>query len=208
MKTHNVIQGTPEWLNLRIGVITASRFGDVMTTKQLKPARNAYIYELAAEIVSGEPSEAFISDAMLNGVESESLAREGYEFLTDVTVDQVGFISDDQVRFGCSPDGLIGNDGGLEIKCPGLKAHIEYLDKGVVPDKYLPQVYGSLYITGREWWDFMSYHSEAKELIVRTTKEDAGYKRWVEAFEPILKEYVSRLDRLVSLTKDHPPLAA
>ena len=208
MIVSNFEQGSQEWLDSRIGVVTASRFSDVMTIKQMKPAKNAYIYELCAEIITGTHEEVFVTDAMQRGSDLEPEAREYYEFLKGKTVNEVGLITDDNGLYGCSPDGLIDDDGGLEIKCLGLKAHLECLDNGVVPDKHLAQIYGCLFVTGREYWDFMSYHPDTKELIVRVTKDDDGYIKWSEAFKTVLNGFISRVDTIVDKIKDRSDLDA
>ena len=189
-------QGSKEWLLSRLGIPTASRFSDIMTTKQLKRAKNAYIYELIAEKLSGEITEIFNSDAMNRGEKLEPLARDYYEFVTGQSVRQVGLIKSDCQRFGCSPDGLIDYDnGGLEIKCPGLKKHLEYLINDELPNEYAPQVYGSLFITERDYWDFMSYHPNATEFLIRVHKTDEAYIKWSEAFTPILDEFLNDLEQ-------------
>ena len=198
MIVHNFDQNTPEWVQARCGLVTASRFGDVMTVKQMKPAKNAYIYEICAERITGAPQEQFVTEAMKDGIEREPKAIEYYEFLTGKHVDTVGLITNDSNRVGASPDGLIDDDGGLEIKCPTLKTHLEYIDKGILPDKYIPQVYGSLYLSGREYWDFLSYHPDASEFMIRTTANDEHYLKWKAAFEPVLSDFISRIDCLMA----------
>jgi len=187
----NCEQGSEEWLAIRRGVITASEFSQVMTPKMLKRAKTDYIYKLLAEF-KGLAGDNFSSAAMDRGTNLEPVARELYAFREDVDPEQVGFIFLNESRLvGCSPDSLIGDDGGLEIKCPEAKAHIHYMMDDAVPDEYRSQVFGCLWLTGRSWWDFMSYHPKLPPLVTRVTNEDEGYKKWAECFEKILAEFIA-----------------
>src|SRR5262249_4377321 len=114
----------------------------------------------------------------------EPEARRYYEFETGSDVREVGFCMSDCGRFGCSPDGLVGDDGGLELKHPKAATQIKYLDAGVVPPKYLPQVHFSLFVTRREWWDFMSYYPGLRPLLVRTVPDERTVKM-AEAMEKL-----------------------
>lgn len=127
MKIIDCVQGTDEWMKHRVGVPSASRFSEIITNGgDPSKSRTKYMYQLAGETLCGEKEPTYQSRAMLNGIEREEEAREFYEFLYDVEVQQVGFcLSDD--GYGCSPDGLIGEDEGQEIKCPNLATHVEYL---------------------------------------------------------------------------------
>ena len=151
-------QHTPEWYAIRARP-TASNFSRLVTPAG-KPASTATDY--AAEILAahyGIRKPFFETAAMATGTRLEPEARAMYELLTDNEVAQVGFVtySDEPFAPGCSPDGLIGEDGGLEIKCPEPWTHLATLLSGVMPDKHKPQVQGSMFVTGRKWWDFVSY---------------------------------------------------
>ncbi len=132
---------------------------------------------------------------MQYGVDTEPEARRWYALERDTDVKQVGFCLSDDLRFGCSPDGLVGEDGGLELKCPLLKTHAEYLDDGGLPLEYVPQVHGSLIVTGRKWWDFMSYAPGLKPLLIRVFPDD-----FTEALRKCLDrfwtEYIQLIDKL------------
>jgi hypothetical protein len=142
-------QGTEEWFKARLGIPSASNFNKIITPAKLEPSRSAdgYINKLVAEWLTGKPEETFQSEAMANGVITEEEARDFYAFKFDSDIKQVGFCLEDAKRFGCSPDGLIGDDGGLEIKCPTAGVHLGYLLANKVPLEYKLQVIGSLLTT-------------------------------------------------------------
>ena len=173
MRVSNFEQGSQEWLQSRLGKPTASNFGKLITPTG-KPSASAdnYINELIAQRVTGELPEFFKSEAMERGNELEPHAKASYEFTHDVDVVEVGLCLHDEYECGASPDGLIGEDGGIEIKCPLPHTHVAYLRAGEVPSKYIPQIQGCMWITGRKWWDFMSYHPAMENLIVRVERDD------------------------------------
>jgi len=192
-------QGSDEWFMSRLGIATASMFSNVMTLKQLKRAKSDYIYLLAAEaITQREQSEHFENKHTERGNRLEPIAISLYEFDYDVDTISCGLCKPDiDSMYGCSPDALIGHDGGLEVKSPELKKHLQYINDNCVPDEYKSQVYGCLFVTGRDYWDFMSYSEDYRPFYYRTTKEDDQYKKWAEAFEPILNEFISDLKKII-----------
>jgi dihydrofolate reductase len=117
---------------------------------------------------------------MQRGTELEPLARNFYELMTDNEVTEVGFCMHDQAQCGISPDGLIGDEGGLEIKCPAPQTHVKYLRDNKLPTQYKQQVQGCLWITGREWWDFVSFHESMPVMTVRVQRDD-DYIQLLEA---------------------------
>lgn len=162
MQVFDFTQYSPEWYEARCGVPTASNFHKILTPKTLQMGAGmlTYIVELIAQ--KYDPAYGIETDsastAMRNGTILEPEVRRLYEFESGQRVQQVGFCKTDDGRFGCSPDGLIGEDGGLEIKSPTPATQIKYLlAGGVLPDEYRAQVHGSLIVTGRKWWDFMSH---------------------------------------------------
>ena len=186
MKKIECEQGSPEWLTARLGVPSASQFSKIVTGKGGKSTQvEAYINQLVAEELTGETTFVYVNEHMKRGTELESDARELYEALTGNTVQEVGFCLHDTVNAGCSPDGLVGEDGGLEIKCPAPATHVEWVKAGVLPSKHLQQIMGCLWITGRQWWDFMSYHPTMKPLIVRVERDE---------------EYIAELEKCVTKT--------
>lgn len=187
-------QGSPEWLAARLGIPSASMFAKLVTTKGIWSASaDAYINQLVAERLTGEREEVFQSYHMLRGTELEADARDLYSLISDAEVTEVGFCLHDTLSAGCSPDGLIGEDGGLEIKCPAPSTHVEYLRGGVLPSKYKQQVMGCLWITGREWWDFVSYHPTMKPLIVRVERDE----EYIAALEKCVTKAVNLIEENV-----------
>lgn len=172
-----LIQGTDEWKALRCGIPSASNFDQIITTKgEPSKSRTKYLYKLAGERITGTSEETFQSAAMLRGTEMEAEARAFYEIVKDTEVKQIGFCLAD--GYGCSPDGLIGEDGGLEIKVPNVATHVGYLLDGKLPTDYFCQVQGSLLVTQRKWWDFMSYASPLmKPLIIRVMPDKEFHKK-------------------------------
>ncbi len=194
-------QGSAEWRQARCGVVTASNFKLVLTKGRGKTRKN-YMRRLVQEIMSGEPEEpTYWSGAMMRGTELEPHARRAYESASTHTVREVGlvFLNSDR-RIGASPDGLIGNDGGLEIKCPLPHTHDKYLGDGRVPAIYKPQIQGNLWITGRKWWDFVSFAPERthhERIIIHRMQRDEDYitrlRIEVERFVRELDDVVERM---------------
>jgi hypothetical protein len=181
MRVSDAIQGSEEWLETRLGRPTASNFGKLITpTGKASTSAQGYIDELIAQRITGEIPEFFKSEAMQRGNDLEPVAKSLYEFTYDVDVKEVGLCLHDKYECGASPDGLIGLDGGLEIKCPLPHTHVSYLRGGCIPAKYIPQVQGCLWITEREWWDFMSYHPSMEDLIVRVYRDNAYITKLAE----------------------------
>ena len=192
-------QGSDEWFASRLGVVTASCFSSVMTLKQLKRAKTDYIYLLAAEaITQKEQTERFENRHTIRGNKLEPDAIALYEFDHDVDTIKCGLCKPDIASmYGCSPDALEGDDGGLEVKSPELKKHLQYIHNDVVPDEYKPQVYGGLFVTKRRYWDFMSYNEDYRPFYKRTYCDDKAYVKWAAAFEPILNEFLEDLKRII-----------
>jgi predicted phage-related endonuclease len=175
-------QRTPEWFAKRCGKFTGSRFADVMarSKKDGKPlkAYNDLIWQIVVERMTGTVAEGADSYSMRWGRDVEGFAREEYELLTGMQVEQIDFIEHQDFAFvGCSPDGLVG-DGGLELKCPKDSAiHLERFLSGV-PEEYIPQVQGCMWVTGRQWWDFASYDPrmpETHRILRITVQRDQDY---------------------------------
>jgi putative phage-type endonuclease len=191
-------QGSPEWLASRLGRPSASNFGRLVTGSG-KPSSSAesYINEMIAERLTGRSKPFYTNEHMERGNALEPEAREAYEFITDLEVVETGFILHDSEEFGCSPDGLVAEQGGLEIKCPSDSVHVSYLRAGKVPSKYYQQVQGCLWITGREWWDFMSYHPEMPHLLVRAHRNEKYIEAMAEQVEAAVETIVKETERLV-----------
>lgn len=155
-------QGSPEWLAERMGKVTASRVADVLarTKSGASASRANYSAQLVCELLTGKPSESFTNAAMERGTELEPFARDAYCQHRGELVEQCGFLLHPTIAdLGASPDGLVGADGLVEIKCPGAAAHIETLQSGI-PSKYIAQVQTQMMVTGRAWCDFASFHPD------------------------------------------------
>lgn len=191
MKILNLEQGSEEWHNIRLGLATASRFKDIVTpAKGDKSASyKTYMYELIAEKLTKERDETFKSAWMDRGNELEPLARSSYEFVNDVEVKEVGIMLNDEMTIGASPDGLIGEVGGLEIKCPKPSTVVKYMLDGCLPLEYKPQVMGSLWISEREWWDFLAFHPSMDFFEIRVYRDE----EYIKKMEQHLSDFVDEL---------------
>jgi hypothetical protein len=171
-------QRSPEWYKARCGVPTGSRFSEIVTTKgEPSKSRTKYMYQLAAEIISGEPEPSYQSYDMLRGTEIEPEARAVYEMENEVEGIVPGFQLHPSGYYGGSADLLIGDDGMTEIKCPKAATHIEYLKTGKLPTTYFQQVHGYLLIYGRQWCDFFSYYPGLKPFQVRVYPDTEFQKK-------------------------------
>lgn len=198
-------QGTPEWYAARLGIPTASEFDSIITPKKgdLAAAHEGYIDQLIDESVRVDAERAFKGNQHTErGKELEPEARDLYAFLRDVSPQVVGFILNDSEDAGFSPDSLIDDDGGLEIKCPDGPTHVGYLRAGNIPDKYKPQVHGSILLSKRKWWDFMSYCPGHKPLIVRVVP-DAFTEKLAMHLNFFVKKLAIEKQKLLGETNGH-----
>lgn len=160
MRIVDCTQGSPEWFAARLGKVSASRIADLTakTKSGYSASRANYAAELIAERLTGAKAEKFTNAAMLHGTEQEPVARTMYEFMRDVTVTEVGVVLHDKIDMACaSPDGLVGEDGLVEIKCPNTATHIETLRGGSIDGKYIKQMQWQMACTGRLWCDYVSF---------------------------------------------------
>jgi predicted phage-related endonuclease len=172
-------QGSKEWLQARCGKATASRFCDVVAKIRTgeAAARKQYRAQLLCERLTGLPVESFVNAAMQWGRQQEPVARALYEAITGDLVSEVGFIPHAELMAGASPDGLIGDDGCIEIKCPTTAVHLDTLMKGMAAEHHA-QVQGVLWITGRQWCDFVSFDPrlpEPMQLYMQRIERDEIY---------------------------------
>lgn len=172
MKIIDVQQGSVEWLEARLGKPTASQFHCLITPATHKPSTQSRTYRnrLLAERLIGAPLDMDRNAFMERGTDLEPAGRKWYAYTHDADVQEVGFVTSDDGRYGCSPDGLVGDNGGLEIKCPMPAEHIANIF-GMTTD-YHCQVQGALLVTGREWWDLLSYHPTIKPACVRIYRDE------------------------------------
>lgn len=160
MTEADIIQGSDEWFAARIGKVTASRVADVIakTKTGYGASRANYMAELIAERLTKSPAERFTNAAMQWGTDQEDNARQLYAYKFDVEVETVGFVPHPRIAMsGASPDGHIGADGGVEIKCPNTSTHIDTLIGGEIPGKYQTQMLWQMACSGRAWTDFVSF---------------------------------------------------
>lgn len=194
-------QGTPEWLAERAGKVTASRMADVMATIKTGEAagRANYRAELVAQRLTGQVEAGFTNAAMQWGTEQEPFARASYEILRGVIVEEVGFVPHPIIRMsGASPDGLVGPDGMVEIKCPNTATHIAFLLDGKIPSKYQLQMAWQMACCGRQWVDYASFDPRMPEYlrlkVVRYTAAEAG----IPALEEAVKKFIAEVDATVA----------
>jgi putative phage-type endonuclease len=205
-------QNSPEWLTLRTGMVTASHVADVVAKlKSGKPsaARESYKLQLLAEVVTGRATEHYVSAAMDFGKENEPLARSMYEIEKSVEVERVGYVRHASIaRSGCSPDGLVGDDGLVEFKVPNTTTHLEYLLGGIPPDEYLAQMTWQMACTGREWCDFVSYDprlpSDFGLFIVRLERNEAVICEMEKEVEKFIAELNAMSERLLAHVRPEP----
>ena len=166
----SIQQGTAEWLAERLGHVTASRITDVLAKGKSGEAktRESYRWELVGQRMTGILKDSFTNKAMEHGTATEPEARIHYEVTHGVFVDEVGFIKHPTIKWvGASPDGLVGDEGGLEIKCPNTDTHLQTVASGKIPAKYIGQVQMGMWVTGRKWWDFVSYDPRIQQKNLR-----------------------------------------
>lgn len=174
----DIPQGSEEWTQLRLGVATASNFNKIITATGKESATlEKYALQLATEstLFSAEPN--FKNEIMARGNELEAEARQVYQEETFNIVEEITMFKSDCGNFGYSPDGLIANDGLIEIKCPLATTHFQYILDDKVPSDYWQQLQGGLWVSGRNWIDFVSYHPNFKEkkLFIKRVEKDNNY---------------------------------
>lgn len=184
MKYFDVEQGSDEWLELRLGKATASRFADILATigKGEAAARRNYRAALVVERLMGTIGDRYANQFMDYGHETEPLARLTYSLKTGLEVKEAGFFQHDELEAGASPDGLVvGHPGGIEIKCRQIGNHILALKNDEMPLEYMAQVQGNMWLTECEWWDFVSFAPELPEnaqiFIQRIYRDDSYITR-------------------------------
>ena len=199
-------QGTPEWHELRRGKVTASRVADILARTKTGPSasRQNYLIELALQRTTKTIEPSYTNAAMEWGTATEPQARVAYEVNTHNFVDQVPFIDHPTIKgFGCSPDGLVGKDGLLEIKCPNTATHIETLLSQSVPGKYNTQMQFQMACTGRQWCDFVSFDNrlpEELQLFVTRVPRDEVFIRLIEAeIVQFLAELDDKINKLMKV---------
>jgi putative phage-type endonuclease len=206
-------QRSEEWFNLRLGHLTGSRADDALAkTKDISTEserRAGLRFELMAERLSGLPVEHDVTWAMRNGQNSEPLAMCEYQLRTGYIITPVGFARHPKIQwFGASPDGLINEDGLLEVKCPLIKTHTKTLTTKTIPRNYLNQIFSELACTGREWCDYVSYCPEMRpelQIYIQRVHRDDGLIRGLETevicFLESVEAAISQLEKEYGVDK-------
>lgn len=211
------VQGSELWAKLRCGYVTASRAGDVIAVVKKGEAapRKNYRTELICERLTETPYPQIVTRDMQWGLDQEPFARAAYELHAGVLVETCGFVLHPQIaRFGASPDGLVGDNGLIQIKCPTTKTHLEWMMAKTIPLDHIPQMLAELSCTGREWADFVSYdprlpehlqlfvlrYQRDEKLIIALEKEVVHFNRELEQVMQSLpgkpQEIVASLDQV------------
>jgi putative phage-type endonuclease len=199
-------QRSSEWFAARLGKATASRISDVMarTKTGWGASRANYKAQLIAERLSGTPADSYSNSAMQWGTDKEPEARAAYEFFLDADVAEVGFVDHPRIaNSGASPDGLVADDGLVEIKCPNTATHLETLLDQKIPSKYVPQMQWQMACTGRAWCDFVSYDPRLPESmrlwVGRVKRDDEAIAEMETHVMAFLAEVDSTVVRLLEL---------
>ena len=210
-------QGSKEWFDARLGSVTSCRIADVTAkrkrgTEELACRVNLR-WELVGELFTGKPTEHYVSRWMKEGKEKEPLARTEYEIRNNVTVETIGFCYHPAIKYaGASPDGLVGERGLVEFKCPTLQTHLEYLANDVIPDDYIPQLTWQLACDpDREWVDFVSFHPDMpdeykifQKMMHRTSEVDA----LIAAYNLEVEQFNSEVQAVLKTIKEKRLVAA
>lgn len=196
-------QGSPEWFAARLGKVTASRVADIIAKTKSGPStsRANYAAQLIAERLTGNREESFTNAAMQWGVDKEPEARAAYAFRTDQDVIEVPIVDHPTIQMSAaSPDGLVGQDGMVEFKCPNTATHLDTLQTESVPSKYITQMQWQMACTGRQWCDFVSYDPRMPEamrlFIKRVPRDDAMIETLESEVSAFLDEVTNRVAEL------------
>ena len=196
-----LVQGTDDWRLVRCGKVTASKVADIIakTKSGYSTSRQNYAADLLVERLTGRPTETFVSSAMAHGTEQEPYARQAYERMTGAEVFEIGFVDHPEIaNSGASPDGLIGDDGLAEFKCPLTATHLDMLKRGVVAGRYITQIQWQLACTGRAWCDFVSFDPrlpEPLQLFIQRVPRDVSM---ILELETEVSAFIRELDAEVA----------
>lgn len=205
MQPEDIEQGSDAWMRCRLGKVTASRVSDVIarTKTGWGASRANYMAQLVAERLTGRVAESYSNAAMQWGTEQEPNARAAYEFMRDADVELIGFVDHPRIDMsGASPDGLIGEDGLVEIKCPNTATHIDTLLAGKIADKYVVQMQWQMACTGRQWCDHVSYDPrmpESMQLWVQRIERD---DQRIAQLEADVEVFLEELENKVLALRD------
>lgn len=201
------LQQTVEWMQARAGIPTASEFDNLVSpTGEVREGRmpQTYMHQKLAEWWCGGPIASLNVFDMEQGKVLEEEAIPWYELEYGEPIQRVGLITTDDSLVGCSPDGLLGDNSGIEIKCPAIHTHIGYLMAGVLPPEYRHQVQGCLYVTGRESWKFVSYRRRLPALVLTVKPEEKYQMAIAEALERFIAAFDKAKDKLIAINGGPP----
>ena len=202
-----VKQQTPEWLAMRIGMVTGSRVFEITDRKvptkvqkdlgqpgDYKKSRADYLTEVVVERLTGRAVEHFVTQAMEEGIENEPLAKAAYEMKTGFEVQDGGFAIHPKLEwFGASPDGLVGDDGLIEIKCPKSTTHLETIASGEIPEEYLPQMMAEMACAERQWVDFVSFDPRMPKSLQLWVKRFHRDEKCIGILEEEVKKFLDEV---------------
>lgn len=189
-------QRSVAWHQARLGHATGSRAADILAGKDTQ-ARKGYVTQLVTERLTGMAQDFFVNADMQRGIEIEPVARAAYQASNEL-VDEVGFIKHPTILwFGASPDGLVGDDGLVELKCPRSTTHLDYIQAKKPPAKYIPQMMAQLSCTGRKWVDFVSFDNRFPEHLQLFVVRFQPSAEDLEKFESKVKEFLSDVNNLL-----------
>ena len=197
-------QRTEEWFKQRLGKVTASAISNVIakTKTGVSASRENYSTQLTLERLTGEQAEFYTNAAMEWGTATEPKARQAYEIYREVFVDEVGFITHPMIEMsGASPDGLVGDDGLVEIKCPESKTQMETLLNQKVPTKYMPQMQWQMACTGRKWCDFVSFDPRMPENLRLFVQRVERNDEYIVMLEQEVRDFLLDIDRKVEILR-------
>lgn len=205
----DITQRSPEWFAARLGKVTASRVADVIakTKAGWGASRANYMAELIAERLTGTPAEGYTNAAMQHGIDTEPHARAAYEWRNDAAVTEIGFVPHPTITMaGASPDGLVGDVGLVELKCPNTATHLDYLLSESVPGKYVTQMQFQMACSGRAWCDFVSFDPRLPERMQLFVKRVHRDELLITETDALVREFLAELDiKLRELTKRYAP---
>jgi hypothetical protein len=197
MIIHDVQQRTLDWAKLHCGIPTASGFSNLLTPEfkiRTGEMMKSYVYLKIAEKWRGEPVLDLSTFSIEQGEILETEAKPFFELETGRKIFEAGFIQSDDGLTGCSPDGLLEHDNGLELKCPSAPVHVKYLAEGILPKEYAVQVFGEMYVTGRPKWTFMSYRRNFPPFILEVQSDD----RLMNQITMALRQFYALYDQALS----------
>lgn len=211
MKKIDCDQRSPEWLQARLGIVTASEMDNLVSPKKWEIKKGegpaTYLAKKLAEKWTGAPIETFNGGAMEQGTIKEGEAIPTFEWMLGVKVEKVGFVTTDDGRVGCSPDGLIAVDGvmgGFELKCPLVHTHAGYLIAGELPSDYSVQVQGSMLVTGAPWWKFVSFCRGFPPLILTVQRNEEQIAVLREAIDAFNARFDAAYEKLLDMNGGPP----